>query len=534
MTPTYTFDHAAADRVCEFFERFLRHWKGPKAGQPFRLLPWQRTVLRDLFGWKRADGTRRYRTAYIEVPRKNGKSLYVAGVLLYLLCADGEQGAEVYAVANTAEQSGVAFRDCRSMVSASPELSSRLVLKQYTIDHPASRSVLKALSGESVGTHGKNIHGLSVDELHEGRSQGFRDLYEALTTSMGARRQPLTVQITTAGRGDDETICAEQHAKALKYLSGEVRPGDADHDDTFYAVVFGAGRDDDWTDPATWRKANPSLGEAVTAEYLAAECVKAKASPSLEGTFRRLYLNQWTETTTRWLKLDEVDACRRPINAAEVADLPCYVGTDLSSVYDLTAVVALYVRPDDTWLVVPRFYVPEPTAHRRYRDDGTPFPEWIERGHVVATRGDTIDYDKVEEDVIALANGGNVRLVAFDPYNATQLMGRIERAGVNTVGVNQNFLAMSAACKEVERRLGAGAIVLDENPCLRWMAANVEVEADRHGNIRPVKPKRRKSYKGTAKFSIDGIVALVVAASRAMLTDPREETANAGVTCAWA
>jgi phage terminase large subunit-like protein len=523
----YYFDQKAAKRVCQFFERFLCHWKGSKAGQPFRLLAWQRQVLSDLFGWKRtADGTRRYRTAYIEVPRKNGKTLFISGILLYLLCGDDEPGAEVYAVANTRAQAGVAFKDCRSMVAASPALSKRLLLKQHTIEHPASNSVLASLSGESVGSHGKNIHGMSMDELHELKSQSGRDLYEALTTSMGARSQPLVIQITTAGNGGDDTICSQQHAKAMRYLSGEIVEGDDAYDDTFYACVYAADPSDDWTDPATWAKANPSLGEAVSEDYLRRECVKAKESPANENSFRRLYLNQWTETTTRWLKLDAFDACVRPVEASEVNGLACFVGTDLSTTYDMTAVVALYVAADGTWLVVPRLYIPRETARRRAREDGTPFPEWAEQGHVIETPGQTIDYAKIEADVRALAAGGRVREVAFDPFNAVRLMGDLDRSGITTVPVQQNFLGMSAACKEVERRMADRTIVFDLNPCLRWMASSVEVEFDRHMNLRPVKPNRRGSYAGTAKYSIDGIVATIVAASRAMRHDPTTDEAD--------
>jgi phage terminase large subunit-like protein len=522
----YYFDRKSASRVCDYFETYLCHWKGPKAGQPFKLLAWQRKVLRDVFGWKRrADDTRRYRVAYLELPRKNGKTLFISGILLYLLCGDGEAGAEVYAVANTRQQSGIAFKDCVSMVKASPPLMKRLALRQYSIEHPASGSVLTSLSGESGGSHGKNIHGLSMDELHEGHSQSFRDLHEALMTSMGARRQPLTVQITTAGRGDDETICAEQHAKALRYLAGEVTEGDREHDDTFYPVVYAADRDDDWTEPATWRKANPSLGEAVGEDYLRQECIKAKESSAKEGSFRRLFLNQWTETTTRWLRLEDYDACTRPIDPAGLEGLACYVGTDLSTIYDFTAVVGLYVN-GDTWLVVPRLYIPTETATRRYREDATPFPTWTESGHVIATSGQTVDYAKVEADIRSMAAGGRVREVAFDPYNAARMMNDLDRSGITTVPVQQNFLHMSAACKEVERRLAERTIVFADNPCLRWMAGCTEVQSDNHGNIRPVKPNRRGSYAGTAKNSIDGIVATIVAVSRAMLHDPATEEAN--------
>ena len=525
----YFFDPKDADRVCTFVQNYCQHWKGAKAGQPFKLLPWQRQVLRDLFGWKRtADRTRRYRVAYIEVPRKNGKTLFISAILLYLLCGDREPGAEIYAVANTRQQSGVAFKDCVSMVKASPSLSKRLEIRQYSIEHPASNSVLTSLSGENLGSHGRNIHGMSQDELHEGKGQSFRELYEALSTSMGARRQPLTVQITTAGNGGDDTICAEQHAKAIRYLSGDVKEGDPDHDDTFYACVYAADRDDDWTDPATWRKANPSLGEAVTEDYLRRECVKAKESPAKEGAFRRLYLNIWTQATERWLRLDTYDDCCRPIDPLELNGLPCFIGTDLSTTYDLSAVVALYVS-GDTWLVVPRLYVPSETARRRYREDATPFPTWAEAGHVIQTPGPTVDYAKVEADIRSIAASGRVKEVAFDPFNAVRMMTDLDRSGITTVPVQQNFLRMSAACKEVERRLAERTIVFDDNPCLRWMAASTEVESDRHGNIRPVKPNRKGSYAGTARYSIDGIVATIVAASRAMLHDATtEEGESAG------
>lgn len=522
----YIFDQEAADRVCRFFEKRLRHFEGKFAGKPFTLLPWQRQMLRDVFGWKRQDGTRRYRHVYCEVARKNGKSLLCAGLAIYLLYADNEPGAQVYSVACNTQQANITFGAARKMVDASPELKCKIQQKQYHLAHASSRSIYKALSGENVGAHGKNIHGLIIDELHEWEGQSSRELYEALVTSMGSRAQPLTVAITTAGHGGEQTLCRELHDKALRYLAGEVKPGDEAFDDTFYAVVYAAGKDDPWDDPQTWAKANPSLGETVQIDYLRKECVKAKESPAYENTFKRLFLNIWTEQATRWLSLGAWDACCREIEPAEVAGKPCVVGLDLSASYDLTAVVAVYML-DEHWLIVPKLYCPRATAAQRSKEDDVPYLEWVQNGHVSATDGPTIDYDRVEADLLDLRDTADIQAVAFDPYNATSIVNHLENAGLVTVPVHQTFLGMSAASKELERRLINKSVVIAENPAFRWMAANVEVEQDRHGNIRPVKPRAGGKYAGTGKYKIDGIVAMVIAITRAMLLNEGENSGSA-------
>lgn len=524
----YFFDAEAAERPIIFFEQYLRHFEGRFAGKPFLLLDWQKELLREIFGWKRkSNGYRRYRTAYIEVARKNGKSALCAGILLYLLCADGEPGAQVFSVACNTDQASITFSGAKKMLQASPRLSKRLDDKRNQIIHPKSQSFCRPLSGESVGSHGKNIHGLVIDEFHEWLGPGAAYLYEALTTSFGARTQPLTVIITTAGKTSEESLCLEMHRKSLRYQRGEVKAGDATFDDTFFSRVFAADQDDAWDDERSWRKANPSLGETVTFDYLRIECAKAKESASKENTFRQLYLCQWTEQTTRWLSLEKFDARTAPIEPEDYEGQPCFIGLDLSTSYDFAAAVELYPA-GRTWLLVPRLYIPKATARKRYTEDGTPIPDWIEQGFVVGMETETVDYDQIEADL--LAKSSQIKEVAFDPYNATALTNHLERAGIITVPVHQTFLGMSAAAKEFERRLTAGTITIAENPALRWMAANVEIESDRHGNIRPVKPRRRGSYAGTRLHSIDGIVAAIIAVRRAMLFDGQDAGEDAQPT----
>lgn len=508
----YYFDEEAAARVCRFFETCLRHVEGRQfAGRPFLLLDWQRQILRDLFGWKRQDNhARRFRFAYIEIPRKAGKSAFLSGLLLYLLTADGEIGGQVYSAALNSDQSGITFRAARRMVKMAPVLAKRVRVKVYSLEDVATGSIYKALSGESLGSHGKGISGLGIDELHEWRTPQSRELWEALLSSRGAREQPLTVAITTAGLAGEETLYHEQHNKALAYMAGTC------DDPEFYGVVHGLGSAEDWRDPENWRKANPSIGHTVPLAYYEAEYQKTKSEPSYENTFRRLYLNQIVEQTTRWLALDAWDACAADIDPEDLRGRPCIVGLDLSQSYDLTAIVAIYPGPDK-WLLVPRLYCPGETAQRRQRDDGIPYLDWIRDGHVIATDGPTIDYNRIEADIHDLARTSRVLEVGFDPYNATAIVGKLDAAGIATVPVRQGYLDMSRACKELERRLLAKSIAIQRNPCLRWMAANVEIESDRHGNIRPTKPRAKGRYAGTAKLKVDGITASVIGLSRAML-----------------
>lgn len=524
----FYFDERAAQRVCKFFPRYLVHSRDQWAGKPFELLDWQEhRVLRPAFGWKRkADDRRRYRRIYCEIAKGNGKSPLGSGVALYLTTADGVPGAEVYGLAGATDQAQIVFGEAKGMVLASERLSAIATPYRNSIVVPSTQSAYRVLSADADLQHGYRPSGLVFDEFHVLKS---RDLWDVMTCGMMKRENPICFAFTTAGY-DQLSICYELHEHALKVLD------DPMYDPEFLPVIFAAEPQAPIDAEATWRQANPALGELIRIEDMAKEADRAKREPSYENTFRRLHLCQWTEQATRWLQLEKWDACvaPAPIDLAALAGELCFGGLDLSQTYDLSAWLKIFPRPGNVWLIVPRLYCPRETAARRQRDEGTPYLEWIQNGDVIATEGATIDYDRVEKDLLADASQYEIRELAFDPYNANAMVSRLEQAGVTTVPVYQSFLELSVACKEVERRLVTGPVQIQiaPNACLRWMASNVEIESDKHGNIRPVKPRMKGKYGGTAKLHIDGIVAMIIAAKRAMLNAAPAEEPMPGL--AWA
>lgn len=495
----YFFDRAAADHVCDFFELLLVHTTGEWAGQPFKLRPWQRKLLRTAFGWKRrSDGLRRYRRVYLKVPRKNGKSTLAAGVALYLTFADREPRAEVYGAANDKDQAGIVFREAKRMIEASPALREQCSLFRSSIVVPDTLASYQVLSSESSNKDGLNIHGLVVDELHELHD---RDLWEKLTTAMGSRRQPMTFIATTAGVGR-EGVYAELDAHARRVLDGTA------DDDELLAVVYQAEPGDDWRSKATWRKANPNYGVSVKPDFLAAQCRQAVLVPGYENAFKRYHLNLDTEQDVRWLNMESWDACGGEIDADELACRPCWIGLDLSRRVDLTAAVLLF--PDgDRFLAVPRFWVPREGLDDKGRRDGVPLRSWVDQGLVTATDGSVIDYSYIRQELLEAAKRYDVREVAYDPYSATQLALQLQDDGLTCVEHRQGFVSMSEPAKKLEELVLRRRLLHGGNPVLRWNIGNVTIETDAAGNI---KPSKRKS---TGR--IDGVVALIMAISRATL-----------------
>lgn len=495
------FDEEAATHALRFFNEYLHHSKGEWAGRPFRLEAWQAEIVASIFGWRSSiDGTRRYRTVYIEVPRKNGKSTLGAGIALYLTFADGEPGAEVYSAAADREQASIVFKEAAEMVRQCPELQEQCEVQTKAIVVPGTASVYRTLSREAMTKHGYNASGIIFDELH---AQRTRDLWDVLTTSTGARRQPLTVGITTAGF-DRNSICYELHDYAIKVRDGLV------DDPTFLPVLFGADDDDDWTDPATWRKANPNLGVTIQESFLAKEIAKAKESPSYENTVRRLYLNQWTEQETRWISVSSWDACDDEREAEEsLRDVPCFVGLDLSSTTDLTALVRVYPR-EDGFDIFGTFFAPAENIAKRSKRDRVPYEQWERAGRLVTTPGNVIDYEAIKAEIVRLHERGYVREVAYDPWAATQIAVQLEHEGVKCVPVRQGFASMSEPTKTFEKLILARKIRHGADPVLRWMVSNVTIEQDAAGNIKPSKAKSRER--------IDGVVAAIMALGRATVS----------------
>lgn len=497
-----TFDLKAADRVRTFFTKFLRHSKGEWVGKPFELLDWQwKEVIAPLFGWKRANGLRRFRKAGIWVPKKNGKSALCSAISLYMLVGDMEAGAEIYSAAGDRDQAAIIFGECASMVEASKALKDRLTIvrSQKRIVHQMANSWLKALSADVPTKEGLNWHLLIFDELH---SQKKRDLWDTLTYGGAARRQPLLISISTAGY-DRTGIGYEQY----EYAKGVI--DDRIHDQSFYGFVAEALPEEDWQSPAIWQKANPSLGVTIKLDDLAESCREATQSPSKENSFRRYRLNQWTEQDVRWISIDTWDKCNGAIDMESLVGRDCYAGLDLSSTQDTTAFVMVF--PDDAggFDVVPYIWVPESAAKDTGRVNRAKFGEWVKRGFLLKTEGDAVDYDFIREHIKQLNRQYRIVSVAYDPWHATQLAIQLQGDGVRMVEFRQGYANFSEPTKKLETLLLEGKIRHGGHPVLRWMAGNVAVEMSAEGNIKPSKKK--------ATEKIDGIVALIMALGRAII-----------------
>lgn len=493
------FDARAGTVAVAFFERLLHHVKGEWSGEPFRLQGWQREMVGELFGWKRPDGTRRYRRAYIEIPRKNGKSTLAAGIGLLLLFADDEPGAEIYSAAADRDQAAIVFDVAKQMVEGSPQLQRLAEAFKRAITVPSTASTYRVLSADAYTKHGLNAHGVIFDELH---AQPNRELWDVLTTSMGARRQPLLVAITTAGY-DRESICWEQHEYARQVLAGLIE------DPSFYGFIAAADETDDWTDPAIWAKANPGLGVSVKLDYLEQECRRAQASPAYQNTFRRLHLNQWTQQETRWLDLAAWDRCGQAVNADELAGRRCYAGLDLASTTDIAALSLVFppLEPEEPYQALAYFWVPGDNLVEKGRRDRVSYDAWVRQGLITATPGNAIDYETIRAAIERLGERYDIGDIAFDRWGAVQMSQQLEGAGFTMVAMGQGFQSMSPPTKELLRLVLDGKLAHGNNAVLRWMADNLVVQTDPAGNIKPNKAK------STAR--IDGMVALIMALDRA-------------------
>lgn len=501
MAPTSHYDAAKADRAVAFIQ-CLCHTKGSWAGKPFRLLPWQETIIRDLFGVVKEDGWRQFSTAYIEIPKKNGKSELAAAVALLLLAGDGEERAEVYGCAADRQQASIVFDVAADMVRMCPALARRMKILTATkrLVYLPTNSFYQVLSAEAYSKHGFNVHGVVFDELH---TQPDRRLFDVMTRGSGdARTQPLYFLITTAGT-DTHSICWEQHQKALDIMEGRKR------DPTWYPVVYGAGPDDDWTDPGVWAKANPSLGETITLEKVRAACDSAVENPAEENSFRQLRLNQWVRQAVRWMPMEKWDACRAAFTEADLEGRTCYGGLDLSSSTDISAFSLVFppLDEDDPYRVLGWYWIPGENIALRVRRDGVPYDVWERQGFLESTEGNVIHYDFLEETIGRLGERFDIREIAYDRWGAVQMSQDLEGAGFTVVPFGQGYKDMSPPTKELMRLVLDRRIAHDGNPVLRWMMDNIFVRTDPAGNIKP--DKERSTER------IDGVVAMIMALDRA-------------------
>jgi len=496
----YYFDAQAGDRVIEFVEKFCRQSKGQDAGKPLSLLPWQRDLLTRLYGWKRKDGTRRYRQAGIWIAKKNGKTTLMSALALYHLIADGEQGAEVYVIANDVQQAGICYSESANMVEQSPMLAKRLDVRrsQKRILHQGSKSLYRAMSSEKAGKHGYNASLLIWDEV---AFQPDRELWDILRYSTAFRKQPLIITISTAGY-DKEGIGYEQYQYAKAVSTGKVQ------DIEFLPLIYEAEAGDDWTSPTTWAKANPSLGRTIPLDDLQAAVEEAKAEPRREGNFRTLRLNQWVGTSNQWLSTRDWDACRADFPNLDGAD--CYCGIDLARKHDLAAYVLVFPKGDDYYLL-PRFFLPRELAPLKEKVDHVPYLQWARDGHVTLTDGNVIDYSFIRKALLDDSATFNILEIGYDPAGAEQLCNQQLRMedGLNTVEVRQGILTMGNPTIQFEKLVKERRIKHNGNPCMNWNAGNVTVRTDANDNIMPDK---KHSYS-----RIDGIMAAIIGLSRALV-----------------
>ena len=502
MAADSTYSKQMADYAVNFIE-CLCHTKGTWAGKPFELIDWQEQIIRDIFGTLKPNGYRQFNTAYVEIPKKMGKSELAAAVALLLTCGDGEERAEVYGCAADRQQATIVFDVAADMVRMCPALNRRvkILASQKRIVYQPTNSFYQVLSAEAYSKHGFNIHGVVFDELH---TQPNRKLFDVMTKGSGdARTQPLYFLITTAGT-DTNSICYETHQKAKDILEGRKI------DPTFYPVIYGADETDDWTDPEVWKKANPSLGITVGIDKVEAACESAKQNPGEENSFRQLRLNQWVKQAVRWMPMEKWDACSFKVDEEALEDRVCYGGLDLSSTTDITAFVLVFPPLDeyDKFCILPYFWIPEDTLELRVRRDHVPYDVWERQGFLETTEGNVVHYGYIEKFIERLGERFNIREIAFDRWGAVQMVQNLEGMGFTVVPFGQGFKDMSPPTKELMKLTLEQKLAHGGHPVLRWMMDNIYIRTDPAGNVKADKEKSTEK--------IDGAVATIMGLDRAI------------------
>lgn len=532
----FYFDKSAADRAVAWIETYCHHTEGEWYGRPFILAHWQRRIVRKLFGWKRVDGTRRFRKLWLEVGRKNGKTEFAAALALLLFIGDGEMGGQIYSLATDKDQARIVFDKASKMVGLAPEdLRREIEILKPSLWCNALIASFKPLSSKPDSKHGFSPHGVIGDEVHAWESS---ELYEVVIEGEGARNQPLNVLITTAGR-HGEGYAWEQHEYALGVLKGEFA------DDELLVMIFAAGEDDDWTDIASWKKANPNLGISPKIDFLEGQCREARQLPRKENRFRQYYLNQWVEQSTRWLPMEFWNMCtsapderakklflsdserdEKLISQATAGGsfdpdlwkkLPekmkgrsTWGGLDLATTTDLAALVWDFgADENDIVTYLWRFFLPRDTLKTVSPRTQKLYQKFIDHGALTLTPGNVADYSFIEKQILQDSEQFRIAALGIDRWNATDLATRLlNNEGLPVELFGQGFASMSGPSKEFERRVLGLSIEHGNNPVAAWMAKNVAVDQDAVDNIKPT--KERSADK------IDGIVAAIMARGMAM------------------
>ncbi len=483
------FDEVAAMRCISFFS-ILKHSKGEFSGKRFELEPWQMFIVWVLFGWKRLDGSRRFRYAYVEVARKNGKTTFAAALSLYMMVLDGEDGAEIYTAATKRDQAKICWTEARNMVGKSPALSNKIARFQSALTMESTLSKMEPLAADSDKLDGLNPHFAVVDEYHAHKTDM---LYNVLKSATGARRQPMIFTITTAGF-DKTSPCF-----LMRRIYIDVLLGIKKQENTF-VMIYSADEGDDWKDPKTWAKSNPNMGISISAEYLEEEFKSAlNRGGSEEVNFKTKNLNQWVDAPTVWIQDEKVRKCSNGTTDADLVGQTCYAGLDLASHVDINA-LALYF-PE---LKAIKLYYWIPEAKMEENADRVDYKTWAAEGRIFVTEGNVIDIDAQVEKITEIIRGVNCRNIAYDPAKAYHgTVQGLQKAGLNNIldEFNQSIKTMSEPTRELQRLVESAEVDLMDDPVLRWMFRNAVAVTDANDNI--------KLHKAKSMNKIDGLTAII-------------------------
>lgn len=510
------FSEEAAQRALDFLS-VVKHFEGEWAGEYYQPSDWQIFCTWSLFGWMRAkhkhwiikkqgrtedsSGTRRFRTGFVEVARKNGKTFWAAGIGNYLAFSDREMGAEVYSAATKRDQARIAHKKAIKMVERSPMLRRHIRIFKDNLNSEETGSKYEPLGADADTTDGLSVHGVIADELHAWKN---RDMWDVLETGTGSHRQPLMLAITTAG-SDRNGICWQFHDYTQKVLQGIIE------DDTWFGMIFTLDKGDNWKDENVWLKANPNLGISKKWDDLRRKAARARKMPTQLNAFQQKELNMWVKGDMKWMDMEAWSKCAGDVPALE---LPArltggvsFGGLDLGSTSDLTTYVHVCPTEDGFYDIVARFWLPEDAVETRTQE-GTNYDLWVKQGYITLTDGNTIDYDFIFEQIEQDADQFEIKQSAFDRWGAARVVQVLEKKGLKMVQFGQGFASMSPPMKELERLVLSGKIRHGNNPVLTWMADNLIASMDPAGNIKPNKEK--------SKEKIDGMVALIMALDLAL------------------
>lgn len=513
------FDRDAALAVVEFFPRFLRHTRGEYAKKPFWLFGWQaEEIIMPLFGWKRNDGYRLFRSAHIEVPKKNGKTPIAMGIMAYMWCADGEEGAYAVAAASAQKQASLVFDLLKWQCEHGP-LKKHVVVYTDKLYFKPTDSWAEVISGKANVQDGMELNYAGIDELHRHES---RDTFEVLDYATSARRQPMQVVTTTAGTWDPTSIYHEQHEFAVRIQKELIT------EETFFPYVLAAEEDDDWESEEVWLKCNPGLGSKIKKwDQMRKWHREAKDSPAKKINFLRLQLDRVVNAVHSWLDMDAWIACAETLHMIRLEGKLCYGGLDLSTRVDLTSygnVFPPFGRDlekgefeseaiNELWWKLWKWlsynWIPERKLIERSSESSLPWLAWVQRGLITRTQGNAVDYTQVASDIIALKAHYKIKEIGFDQRNAGTVEQMLQAAGFTLVDMPQNVVTYNAPMKEVEALVKRGLICHGNNEVLNWAMGNVVAWSDTSGNIRP--DKRR------SKDKIDPAVSIFMAMGRALL-----------------